>query len=79
MDGPDSLPLLGRLLVLAGLLLAGVGALLAWGPRLPGLGRLPGDLVWSRGPLRVYVPITTGLLISLLLTLLFALLSRLRR
>ncbi|HXH28017.1 MAG TPA: DUF2905 domain-containing protein [Candidatus Polarisedimenticolia bacterium] len=76
---PDPLPLLGRILMLAGLVLIGFGALLIWGPRLPGLGRLPGDLVWRRDGLRVYVPITTSLLISLILTVLFALLSRFRR
>src|SRR5436190_1596402 len=39
---------LGRLLIIAGLLLAAVGVILATGNRL-NLGRLPGDIVWRRG------------------------------
>ena len=41
-----------------------------------GLGRLPGDIVVDRGGLVVYVPITTAILISLLLSLVFWLFSR---
>jgi hypothetical protein len=70
---------LGRLLLVAGLILVGLGLLLMVGPRLPFLGRLPGDLVWSRGNVRVYLPLASSLLLSLLLTLLLALLSRLHR
>lgn len=68
---PD-LSSLGRLLLTAGLLLAAVGAILLLAERLPflgSLGRLPGDLVFRRGPVTVYVPIVTSLLLSLILTL----------
>lgn len=41
-----------------------------------GLGRLPGDIVVDRGGLVVYVPITTTILISLLLSLVLWLFSR---
>jgi hypothetical protein len=41
-----------------------------------GLGRLPGDIVVDRGGLVVYVPITTAILISLLLSLVLWLFSR---
>ena len=70
---------LGRLLLIAGVLLALVGGLILLGPRLPGLGwlgRLPGDLVFRRGPVTVYVPIVTSILLSLLLTLILALFFR---
>lgn len=48
---------------------------------LPGagsLGRLPGDLRFERDGLRVYVPITSSILVSAALTLAVWLLSRLR-
>ncbi len=79
MPYPDPTAFLGRMLVLAGLILVGLGLLLVAGPRLPYLGRLPGDLVWSRGNLRVYLPLASSLLLSLLLTLVLTVLSRLRR
>ena len=64
---------MGRLLILLGVLIAAAGVLVVWG--VP-LGRLPGDLVFKRGNVSVYVPITTSVLVSLLLTLLMALAGR---
>ena len=58
---------MGKILVVAGLSIAGVGALVMLG--LP-LGRLPGDIVYRRGNLTLYVPIATCVLLSLALTLL---------
>ncbi len=79
MNPTDPPALLGRVLLLGGIALAALGLLLMFGPRLPHLGRLPGDIVWSRGNLRVYLPITTSLLLSVALTLLLALVSLFRR
>lgn len=59
---------LGRLLIVAGLVLAGLGLLLTLAGKIPGLGRLPGDIVWERGNVRVYLPFATSLLLSLILT-----------
>jgi hypothetical protein len=64
---------LGRLLIFAGLALVGIGLLVTWGPRLPflgQLGRLPGDLRIERPGFRLYVPVTTSILVSIGLTLL---------
>jgi Protein of unknown function (DUF2905) len=60
--------ILGVVLVLAGLL---------W-PLLSriGLGRLPGDIMIEREHFRLYVPITTSILISLVLSLILWLLNR---
>jgi len=59
---------LGRLLLIAGLLLALVGLLVMWG--LP-IGRLPGDVVVKRGNSTFYFPIVTSIVLSLLLTIVF--------
>lgn len=59
----------GLVLAVAGLVLAGVG-------RIPGLGRLPGDFYYEGEHLRVYVPLTTCLLLSILLSLILYLVSR---
>lgn len=58
---------MGKFLVVAGLVVAGVGALLMLG--VP-LGRLPGDIVYRRGNFTLYVPISTSLVLSVGLTLL---------
>jgi hypothetical protein len=64
-----------RILIVAGLILLVAG--LAW-PLLTrlGLGRLPGDIAFSRGNFRFYFPIATSLVVSVVLTLLFWLFRR---
>ena len=57
-------------LVIFGLLLVGVGLLWLVAPHLP-IGRLPGDLVIQRPHFRLYLPITTCIILSLLLSGLF--------
>lgn len=66
----------GRMLIVLGLVLAALGLLLSFGGRIPGLGRLPGDFVWQKGHVRVYFPLATSILVSLLLTGLLWLLRR---
>jgi hypothetical protein len=64
---------MGRMLVVAGIALVAVGLLVMWG--VP-FGRLPGDLVFRRGSFTFYVPLVTSIALSLILTLLLALLRR---
>lgn len=69
----------GRFLLVTGLILSAVGALLILAPRVPGLdrlGRLPGDFVVERGPVTVFVPIVSSLVISILLTIVLNLILR---
>lgn len=73
VPGMDSL---ARLLIVFGVVLALLGGLLLMVGKLPFLGRLPGDIVIRRENWSLYLPLTTGILISLLLTLLFSLFSR---
>ena len=58
--------------MLMGAALLILGALLSFGPRLPWLGRLPGDIVIERENFRFYFPIATSIVISIILTLLAA-------
>jgi hypothetical protein len=67
---------LGLWIALAGLVLVGVG-LLVWSGALGWFGRLPGDIRIERENARVYVPLTSMLLVSVVLSLLLALLRRL--
>jgi hypothetical protein len=65
----------GQLLFFIGLAVAAIG-LLAWVGALSWFGRLPGDIRIVTENVRVYVPITSMLLVSLLMTLLLSLLRR---
>ena len=56
-----------RLLLLAGALLLLSGLLWPWVSRIP-LGRLPGDLLIDRPGIKVYVPITTMLIVSVVVS-----------
>jgi hypothetical protein len=78
--GMEPLRELGRgLLILAGLL-AIVGTFFYFGAKLPfRLGRLPGDMVHRGEHTTLYFPLTTSILLSIGLSLLVWLLSRLRR
>jgi hypothetical protein len=64
-----------RLLIVFGVILVAVGLLWPWLQKL-GLGRLPGDIVVGRDNARFYFPITTSIIISLILSLLFWLFRR---
>ena len=64
---------MGRALVLIGLAIAGIGLLVMLG--LP-LGRLPGDLAVKRDNVSFYFPITTSIILSIILTLLLSLFRR---
>lgn len=66
---------MSRLLILAGILLAALGLLWPWIGKL-GLGRLPGDIVIERDGFSLYLPITTSLLLSGVITLLLWLFGR---
>ena len=69
---------MGRLLVLAGVALVVAGIVVLLLDRIPGLGlgKLPGDLSWQKGNVRIFAPLGTMLLISVVLTLLLNLIMR---
>ena len=67
---------LGRILIVFGVVLVAVGLLLQLSGKLPWLGRLPGDLRIEREHFSFYFPITTSILISVVLSLLFWLFRR---
>jgi hypothetical protein len=71
---------MGRVLVMIGVVLVVVGVAVMGLERMGvGLGRLPGDLVWRGRRTTVYAPIGTSILLSVLLSLMLYVLSRIRR
>ena len=64
---------MGKVLLVLGLVISALGILLMLG--VP-LGRLPGDFAVKRGNFAFYFPLTTSIILSILLTLVFALFRR---
>ena len=67
---------IGKILIVTGLVLAGVGALFLLGGKLGWIGRLPGDIVIRRGNATFYFPLATCLIVSAILSLLIWLFRR---
>lgn len=69
---------LGRFIVFFGLILVAIGLLVMAAEKLPffRIGRLPGDIVYRGKNVTFYFPLATCILLSVLLTLLFALFRR---
>jgi hypothetical protein len=59
---------LGKMLVVLGLIVAVFGILLMLGGRLPFIGNLPGDIAIERDNYRIYIPIATSILLSIVVT-----------
>ncbi|SFO60144.1 Protein of unknown function [Mesorhizobium sp. NFR06] len=66
---------MSRTLIVVGLSIIAMGLLWPWLTRI-GLGRLPGDIVIERENFRLYVSITTGILISIVLSAILWLINR---
>jgi Protein of unknown function (DUF2905) len=64
---------MGKALVLVGAFVAGIGLLMMLG--VP-VGRLPGDFMVRRGNVSFYFPLTTSIVVSIVLTLLFTVFRR---
>jgi len=64
---------LGKVLIIFGIVIAGIGVLLLVGDKIPWIGRLPGDILIKREKFTFYFPIVTCIIISIILTLLFSL------
>ncbi|MBW2036260.1 MAG: DUF2905 domain-containing protein [Deltaproteobacteria bacterium] len=67
---------LGKVLIITGIAITCIGILVVLAPKLPWLGKLPGDIVIKKENFRFYFPLGTCVLISLLLTLLLYIFRR---
>lgn len=70
--------MIARALIFLGLAFTSVGLLLLLAPKVPWLGRLPGDIAIERERVSFYFPLTSCLLASLLLSLLLWVVGRFR-
>jgi len=67
---------IGKLLIIAGILITLIGVILFFAPKIPWIGRLPGDIYIKKDDFSFYFPITTCIAISALLSLLFYVFKR---
>jgi hypothetical protein len=67
---------IGRSLIITGLVLVVAGVVITFSPRIPWLGKLPGDIHVQRENFSFFFPLTTCILLSALLSLILWLLRR---
>ena len=72
----EGLEPIGRLLIVGGIVLAIVGVVMVVAPNIPFLGRLPGDIRFESENVRVFVPIGTMIVVSIILTILLNVVGR---
>ena len=70
---------MGRLLIIIGVLFILAGIFITWNNKVPFFGKLPGDLSIERENFRFYFPLTTSILISILLSLVIYFINRWRQ
>ncbi|MFO7984008.1 MAG: DUF2905 domain-containing protein [Desulfuromonadales bacterium] len=66
----------GKALILAGLVLIVLGVFFTYGGKIPFLGKLPGDIRIEKDNFSFYFPVTTCILLSVLISLIFWLFRR---
>jgi len=69
---------MGKFLIIVGIVCILVGVFITYADKLPFLGKLPGDLFIERENFKFYFPITTSILISIVISLLLLLYNRLK-
>ncbi|MBA4311667.1 MAG: DUF2905 domain-containing protein [Chlorobiaceae bacterium] len=65
----------GKILILFGFIIIGIGVLLLFADKIPLIGKLPGDINIKKDNYRIFIPITTSILISIIISGIFWLLS----
>jgi hypothetical protein len=66
----------GKILIIIGVVIAGLGFLLLLGAKIPWIGRLPGDFYYKGKNFTFYFPLATSIIISIILTIILMFISR---
>jgi hypothetical protein len=67
------MPAIGKMLIILGIILIIVGIGFLFGDKIPFIGKLPGDILIKKERFSFYFPITTSIIISIILTIIFSL------
>jgi hypothetical protein len=63
---------IGKMLIILGVVIILIGLAFMFGDKIPFLGKLPGDIYVKKEKFSFYFPLTTSIIISIILTLLFS-------
>ena len=66
------MPGIGKMLIILGVLFVILGLAITFADKIPYIGRLPGDILIKREKFSFYFPLTTSIIISIILTILFS-------
>ncbi len=67
--------LIGKGLIIFGLMISLIGVLMTIAPKIPYLGKLPGDFAFQMGSVKIFFPLATCLLLSLILSVILNMLT----
>lgn len=70
------MPSTGKMLIALGIILFIIGLAVTYGPKIPWIGKLPGDISIKKDNFSFYFPITTSIIISVILTILFSIFKK---
>lgn len=69
----------GKILIVTGIVIVVIGIIFMFGDKIPFLGKLPGDITIKKENFSFYFPIVTSIVISILLSLIFYFISKIKR
>ena len=67
---------LGKIVIFAGVVLTVIGVLMLLAPKLPFIGKLPGDFYFKKDGVSIYFPLATSIIVSIVLSILLSLFFR---
>jgi hypothetical protein len=67
---------MGKIVIILGIVLVGLGLIMLYGPKIPWLGKLPGDITIKKENFTFYFPLASSIVISIILTTLFSIFRR---
>ena len=67
---------MGKFLIISGIILVVIGLLIQFAPKIPFLGKLPGDFSFEHKNIKIYFPLASGILISILISLVMLLINK---
>lgn len=70
---------MGKLLIIIGIILIIVGIAITWSDRIPYLGKLPGDISVEKKNFKFYFPVTTSIVLSVLISIILYIIQSIKK